>query len=1171
MVSSLLYQILSQSNYLFRYLDEAEIEYYVSNIKQYPGNSVEDGLDFLWSSFRTILQRSTDSKYWIFLDAIDELEPQSRTELLRQCCRITEHDLGRKIKIVISDRNSPTSRDIRQQAVHIDLNNQSAISNDVRQFISTQLEDLCSSGAIPWQYQTSIEDTLVDISEGNFLQSTLAWTHVRSGVSYWSPQVIKSKLEGLQSISKEAAAYYCSLLERIPEDSREIAKSGFTWVLGSRKPLNVAELQHAVAISAGQNTWVDLVNSLGFNFETQFGQTFGYMLRVDPDDHVRFAHATVKELLTSSAETLSPHNSAVLSNFVIQQDKIDAELAKGCIIMLSFRDFVRLRDIAREALSERMKDFLVTALQSGEDVMLLKFRKYDDNDREEEAIIQAKEMLGKADLDERTHTLFSYCVSYWNYHCNQATSDPDVVESLTRFALLRQSHFFYLVALLLGMAKYHRGAFWDDIDQYARSPPLHFILRCGDHPTVVQSLLKHGEDINGIDSHGWLPLTWAMNEGRQDSLEVLLSHEETSLGSTTKCKDNPIHLACKAGVNGDLIQRLLDDPRADVNARSKEGWTVVHWCVSRKEMKPIAINLLQRSDLDINTPNANDMTCLEQIFLGGLYEDLALKVIERRDVPYNWYLRAPRQLPQPVIDYETFWVERDPIPISYLYRSSYLQWQSVENLILTRDPTQALVKDHDHLTLLERYAYHGMEKNLSRVLEILPANIFNENIDQGTRLLLLCAQQDWEAIVNKLILKYELDSMAIDGNGRTLAHWASEFHWRSISSLVESKPLTWLDHASNDGRTALHVAAESRNQMAAECLLQAGASYHLNDASGRRPIHIAAECGHRSITYLLLKQPVHNYGKDQHGRSLLHFLVMWHSDAFVRKCMGVLHGKVDVKDHFGRTPLHFASIFQNSPAVSVLLELGANPNLRDKAESTPLHYAAASGSPKSVELLIRAGADIHALNKFRRSALYLALSSESPQLVDYILKNIPSGSATLKRQFRDVDSFGQTVLHRMARWQARELQDHRGGDEEAGTDLYDSDDESSGTGEFHHALAFKLEKYVRRLEALGADVNAKDNYGCTPLHVAVKSGNRVTAEAFLGSSKIKPSIEDERGLTALDWAVVDEHETIADAIRYRGGEHSVDWKSRLRPLYQPWQEDLDESEPRPEMMLCVKV
>lgn len=125
--------------------------------------------------------------------------------------------------------------------------------------------------------------------------------------------------------------------------------------------------------------------------------------------------------------------------------------------------------------------------------------------------------------------------------------------------------------------------------------------------------------------------------------------------------------------------------------------------------------------------------------------------------------------------------------------------------------------------------------------------------------------------------------------------------------------------------------------------------------------------------------------------------------------------------------------------------------------------------------------------------------------------------------------------------------------------------------EFHHALAFKLEKSVHRLEALGADANAKDHYGCTPLHVAVKFGNRVIAKALLASSNIKPSIEDERGLTALDWAMVDEHEAIVDAIRYREGEHSVDWRSRLMPLYQTWQEDLEDGESRPEMLPCVKV
>lgn len=48
--------------------------------------------------------------------------------------------------------------------------------------------------------------------------------------------------------------------------------------------------------------------------------------------------------------------------------------------------------------------------------------------------------------------------------------------------------------------------------------------------------------------------------------------EKNSFGSTRKCKYNPVRLECKASVDGDLIQCLLDGPRAYVNARSKEGW-----------------------------------------------------------------------------------------------------------------------------------------------------------------------------------------------------------------------------------------------------------------------------------------------------------------------------------------------------------------------------------------------------------------------------------------------------------------------------------------------------------------------------------------------------------------------------------------------------------------------
>ena len=264
-----------------------------------------------------------------------------------------------------------------------------------------------------------------------------------------------------------------------------------------------AELQQAVAVSTGQRSWADLVEALGFNFEVQFNHSFGYLLRIEPDRQVRFAHATIKELLTSPQE-LSSQYSTVLTKFRIQESDIDGQLAKSCITILSFRDFVRLHDIAQEALTDRIKDFMISSIQTTDGLKDLDFSKLDnseedaqdkselepkrrevdddlkDEDRDQSDLgpkwRELKRTLSQASFSSDNHTLLSYCVAYWNYHCSQGASDSDVIQSLTRFVLLRQSHFFHLVAMLLGVAKVHRGVLWNQVDQFARSPPLHFII-----------------------------------------------------------------------------------------------------------------------------------------------------------------------------------------------------------------------------------------------------------------------------------------------------------------------------------------------------------------------------------------------------------------------------------------------------------------------------------------------------------------------------------------------------------------------------------------------------------------------------------------------------------------------------------------------------------------------
>jgi uncharacterized protein len=95
-------------------------------------------------------------------------------------------------------------------------------------------------------------------------------------------------------------------------------------------------------------------------------------------------------------------------------------------------------------------------------------------------------------------------------------------------------------------------------------------------------------------------------------------------------------------------------------------------------------------------------------------------------------------------------------------------------------------------------------------------------------------------------------------------------------------------------------------------------------------------------------------------------------------------------DAFGRgwmtgTALHSAASRLQSDVVRILLEAGANPDVRQSAGWTPLHAAAMNGDLASLELLIDAGADPAAENDEGRSIADLANESGHDATVARIL------------------------------------------------------------------------------------------------------------------------------------------------------------------------------------------
>ncbi len=110
----------------------------------------------------------------------------------------------------------------------------------------------------------------------------------------------------------------------------------------------------------------------------------------------------------------------------------------------------------------------------------------------------------------------------------------------------------------------------------------------------------------------------------------------------------------------------------------------------------------------------------------------------------------------------------------------------------------------------------------------------------------------------------------------------------------------------------------------------------------------------------------------------------------------------------GWAPLHFVAYYDSPELVQVLLDSGAEVDLRcGPYGSTPLHLAARQGRTESVRILLDAGADIHAVTGTGDlSALHLAAPWGSVETVQLLIQHGAELNAVSDR--------GATALHQAA-------------------------------------------------------------------------------------------------------------------------------------------------------------
>lgn len=222
-------------------------------------------------------------------------------------------------------------------------------------------------------------------------------------------------------------------------------------------------------------------------------------------------------------------------------------------------------------------------------------------------------------------------------------------------------------------------------------------------------------------------------------------------------------------------------------------------------------------------------------------------------------------------------------------------------------------------------------------------------------------------------------------------------------------------------------------------------------------------------------------------------------------------------------PLIVLAAEKNTYEIAALLaSMGANVNLRDeRTNETAIIKAARNNNSDMIAMLLSAGADINAQNRRGVSALSESINNKNKDIMEYLTSNGARSGATFENLMRYAYLKNNVGVSAMLR---------------SGVDPKQKD--AKGNTALMISASRADAQSVEDLIAYGADVNAQNKQGMTPLLYAIRSNNRDIVQKVLLADDTDVNLSNVLGQSPLYWSAYMGDDIVVNALLTLGADYN---------------------------------